>query len=225
MDIQTKLGTGTMLYGRQIKALLRCSGDMDIRYYLNGVYFDPEGYAVATNGHILLAIKCEPFAGAGFIVPNEVLRAGLKRVGDSKSRRYVYAILPTIIDDVGYKAIDGKFPDWRRVVPAGIPAHGKKAMVPAINGERAYYDPRYLTIFERCAEDLAERDIGRAWVQVFENGDSPGVVTSRNLDLDVLAIIMPMRVDTIDAEARIRIEANIDGFMKAAREPQKSEAA
>ena len=36
---------------------LTCAGVKDVRYYLNGIFFDPEGFIVATDGHRLFCGK------------------------------------------------------------------------------------------------------------------------------------------------------------------------
>ena len=111
----------------------RAAGNGDVRYYLNGIYLDSEAkQMVATNGHILACIPYEPENGdASEIVPVELVKAA--RVGgakasdaisqrqgennvtqfstmkwDAKSKQYLELSMP---------AIDGKFPDYTRVVP------------------------------------------------------------------------------------------------------------
>ncbi|MGR9066982.1 hypothetical protein ACP6ES_07685 [Klebsiella quasipneumoniae] len=36
---------------------LTCAGVKDVRYYLNGLFFDPEGFIVGTDGHRLFCGK------------------------------------------------------------------------------------------------------------------------------------------------------------------------
>jgi hypothetical protein len=40
----------TLIQTGKLKALLRFAAVKDTRYYLKGIYFEPEGYAVATDG-------------------------------------------------------------------------------------------------------------------------------------------------------------------------------
>ena len=109
------------------------AGNGDVRYYLNGIYLDSEAkQMVATNGHILACVPYEPENGdASEIVPVELVKAA--RVGgakasdaisqrqgennvtqfstikwDTKSKQYLELSMP---------AIDGKFPDYKRVTP------------------------------------------------------------------------------------------------------------
>ena len=45
---------------KQLRGMLQCSAEQDVRYYLNGIYFNfCEGRAVSTDGHVLLAFNCE----------------------------------------------------------------------------------------------------------------------------------------------------------------------
>ena len=39
----------------RVKALLTLAAKSDERYYLCGIHFDPKGFAVATDGHVLAA--------------------------------------------------------------------------------------------------------------------------------------------------------------------------
>jgi DNA polymerase-3 subunit beta len=203
----------TMLTGAHIKALLRCAGDKDVRYYLNGICFDPAGYAVATNGHILLAVRCEPFDGAQFIVPRDVLRAALKRVGESKSRRYGFAVTPTQLDGEAYTAIDGTYPDWRRVVPQKCNGD----MLSGKNSAPVAYDPRYVTTFEECARDLGLGIPERCYVNIAPNGGGAGIAMSVDLPRDlVLGIIMPMNVERIDDALLTTLATDTAAFMAPA---------
>lgn len=69
------------------------SDDKDVRYYLRGIHFDPEGMLVATDGHRIAVVS-------------DVDTSSI-----AKSDKGF-----TILGRDG-KWIDGKFPDWRRVMP------------------------------------------------------------------------------------------------------------
>lgn len=110
----------------------------ETRYYLNGIHWheDDEGsllVAVATDGHRLAKTTCPmPEGGAGMpgvIIPRktvEVVSRMLPEKGEVRIDLSDSKIRFTMEDDAGVvtlvsKLIDGTFPDYRRVVPAGNP--------------------------------------------------------------------------------------------------------
>ena len=66
--------------------------DSGSRYFLKGVYHDPEGYKVATDGHFLYAEKSD--------------------ISEENSDK--------VIDKTGTE-LPGKYPNWRRVIPENAP--------------------------------------------------------------------------------------------------------
>ncbi len=135
-----------LISGSRLKALTRFAADQDVRYYLNGIFFDPTGYAVATDGHALLAIQTMSFKGDGFIAPLAAVKAALATKKGMAQYRYTFGIAADAIDGKPFKAIDGNYPDWKKVVPLKV------------SGELAEYDPRLLEKCRRAIEDLKEGD-------------------------------------------------------------------
>ena len=101
----------------------------DVRYYLNGLLFETEGTrlrAVATDGHRLALADCELAAPAGrngqIIVPRKgVMELNRLLGGDGEvqlvlSSNHLRVQLPGT--RLTTKLIDGRFPDYGRVVPA-----------------------------------------------------------------------------------------------------------
>lgn len=105
------------------------------RYILNGVCIqrsgETEGYAVATNGRALVALRIEArqFEGDGqIIVPNEVIRKlqpvstklGLTSIeirDEEGSSGQVHISQRGF--GITFKKIEGNFPAWRTVIPTG----------------------------------------------------------------------------------------------------------
>ncbi|MCA3503149.1 MAG: hypothetical protein IOD05_07865, partial [Rhodobacter sp.] len=121
-----------------IKALLLAAARNDVRYYLNGICMDvaPNGSAVAvsTDGHILLALPVERAEDDGepratvagqYVIPRDVLE-GLKAPLKGGAATVTIDVgAKTVTVAVAGKAssaalVDGKFPDWRRVVPRKV---------------------------------------------------------------------------------------------------------
>jgi len=110
-------------------ALRPAISNEETRYYLNGVYFDASAdrlCLIATNGHQLNKVEMDVPDGAetmpGIIVPSKTI--GLITGLFSDFDEYVtVSVSENTIEfnagqlDLKSKLIDGRFPDWRRVLP------------------------------------------------------------------------------------------------------------
>lgn len=92
----------------------------DARYYLNGVCWDGGNFA-AYNGHVLVTAP-GPASGSDLrpIFPRPVLAAiaklgGNVRIRANEQRARIDGDGVSIVS----RLIDGSFPDWRRIMPAG----------------------------------------------------------------------------------------------------------
>lgn len=102
----------------------------DVRYYLNGLLFqvaDGSLHMVATDGHRLATARCDCEAeDVQAVIPRDAVNA-LQRLISGSDGDVVLVFDHTgcaaTVD--GYtlttKLIDGKFPDWTRVIPASNP--------------------------------------------------------------------------------------------------------
>jgi DNA polymerase-3 subunit beta len=96
----------------QLQALLMFAAKNDVRFYLKGIYSDPSGYLVATDGHRILYIKTgEP--GLDVIIPREAAEAAVKMAKKGQE----IPLTKTSIGPITYTPVDGRYPDWRRVIP------------------------------------------------------------------------------------------------------------
>ena len=173
-----------------VKALLICAAKQDVRYYLKGVLVDARANGdvvlVTTDGHRMLAYPVatdaiEALTVGQYILPREALEA----VKPCKAGRVTLPITIEIDTAKGLEnkitgatsvvtpLIDGKFPDWRRVLPK------------TVSGEPAQYQAEYLGDFGRIAELL-----GTKHPHVHHNGSSAAIVGNLGAALGVL---MPMR--------------------------------
>ena len=118
----------------QLKSLLKqvdfSMAQQDIRYYLNGLLFEVDGKKlniVATDGHRLSFTSTnlnEPQEKTQIIVPRKTIIELTKLMGDddqlikiSVTKNQVAFKFNDI--DLITKVIDGKFPDYNRVIPEG----------------------------------------------------------------------------------------------------------
>lgn len=112
-----------------IKACLIFAGVSDVRYYLNGLFVEAYGdrvFLVGTDGHRMGVCRSPNDADippAQFIIPRTLLD-GLKgsridktAVVDFDTETQAVTVHLAGLAAVG-KAIDGKYPDWRRVLPS-----------------------------------------------------------------------------------------------------------
>ena len=113
---------------RFLAAVAIAQSSEESRYYLRGVCFEPDGVAIATDGHMLSAVRVEE-NGAVINTPGiyPISRKAQVALKSAKAKLAVIAggIL-TVQDKAGCAlymepcvAIDGTFPDWRRIVPSG----------------------------------------------------------------------------------------------------------
>ncbi|WP_156350575.1 MULTISPECIES: hypothetical protein [Achromobacter] len=111
------------------KAVALAAGQQDIRYYLNGMLLEQakDGlYLVATDGHRMHAMRVRQDTslpvGAQVIIPNET-------IAKIKPSRHMATVVVEVADDLrsgclayfgdafSFTAEDGRYPDWRRVLP------------------------------------------------------------------------------------------------------------
>lgn len=185
-----------------LRALLMFAADKkDCRNYLRGICFDAQaGLMVATNGHAALAIKADftHLNAAKFVIDRADIERAIKLTGKKNPQIEIglsaaqggelRAIeLTTCNGQVLAREIDGRFPDWLRIVPEQS------------SGEIAHYNPDIICDMF-TAFRLATRDAS-TWPNVFMNGNSAALVACGNSR--VLGVIMPYRVtlepETVDA--------------------------
>lgn len=92
--------------------------DEETRYYLNGVCLDGAD-VIATDGRVLGFVDGGMSFDGQPIIPRGVVKA-LGKIGDFRSIAIDKGRAAFTFDGVSVRArlIDGKFPDWRRVVPS-----------------------------------------------------------------------------------------------------------
>jgi len=167
----------------QLETVEHAMAKDDVRYYLNGMclQFGTHLTAVATDGHRLAAMPGATLLGREetheLILPRKAVNELKKRLGDGDCR--IDVTNRGIKVDFGTTAldsrlIDGRFPDWRRVIPSQIDAEVEvevEAMiaalrrvcliVPATSGVRLTLDesemlPRFLLTGENFDEEVHE---------------------------------------------------------------------
>ena len=176
-----------------LRAALICSAKKDIRYYLQGVCISINNPEVAmvygTDGHILFAGQCpivvhEAPTEYGFqiIIPSDTIKAI-----DKKSE---FIDLETIeggakdyylLGNARFQAIDARYPDISRVVPARDAFSELKA---------SYFEPELLVRGNEAMAMYYGDKKGKVFPLLQRGSDSGVIHNNRN---DAVVVVMPMR--------------------------------
>ncbi len=178
----------------QLRAALIFAADKDIRYYLNGIMLEIDevksARLVATDGHRLavVALQDQPGARAGeYLIPRELIKS-VKRATRNTSEfielhidgeRVTIAEGEAII--AGGKLLDGKFPDWRRVMP------DPKTM----SGAPGVFKASYLGDIGAAAIELGDKFGACPLIQNEPNNSGLAVFES----IGLAVVVMPVRWD------------------------------
>ena len=170
----------------QLKVLALTMPTKDVRSYLNGLFIGSE-HLVTTDGHRLTAIKHndEERKTPDFIVPAGMIGFMLK------SKQTVFSVVlqdDNIVINGGMftcKPVDGKFPDYKRVIPVSCYADGT---IPIIQGSYLHDAQKALNIYANYSPSK----------QSYPNGvtiEHKGANTAVKFELkDLTIVIMPIRL-------------------------------
>ena len=165
----------------------------ETRFYLNGVFLEISARQVlyvATDGHVLFAYRDAVPVGepandliGNWIVPSATIKAAKPKKGYPD-----HAILEGEPGQLGlalrlpdgskfeFRAIDGTFPDWRRIVPRETEQ----------KGPHPFFDPRHLAKLWKAGELLGLRaPIGMAF-------NSSGPAMLKYSSDDTFGLVMPI---------------------------------
>lgn len=158
----------------------------DVRYYLNGICFMPDGRVASTDGH-------RAFIGSNH--GNKLTENVIIKIGKSPIKRYEHAIIDTkskiatYHDEAGMmvgsgicEEIDGRFPDIDRVIPKETKA-----------ADCIGFNAGYLVDIEKVAKLFNPRFCG---VKFELNGNADAAVCYLSAPSGDTAkiVVMPMRL-------------------------------
>jgi len=176
---------------KTIKALLHFAAKKDIRYYLQGVHIEQGTtgtYAVATNGHFIAIARIDTHAQtpASVIVGSDHLASAIKGAKGAAmiGADGVRVTITTTAGETTVDAIDGRYPDWRRVIRAPQ------------TGEQAYFNADYLALVQKAAGEY-HGNKGTLY-HVTQNGTSVGHCA---IDDTLQVFVMPVRAGGSDPVA------------------------
>lgn len=172
------------------------AGTQDIRYYLNGVCLQNSSdgfYAVATNGHVMAVAKLgDKLEGDDFEIILQ--NATAKIIASCKDRVGLDLEYENVTEQVSIKtqdgtqtlkAVGGKYPDWRRIIPQGDNAQlGDKPLGLSVV---------YLALLDKAMKAFKKHDktIGEGAELKYYGYSSPVVFVPENTSIKVL--LMPRR--------------------------------
>ncbi len=181
----------------KLRAVSLFSATKDIRYYLNGVYVEAsatETRVAATDGHVLAVVRSDEVNGMAacpeisLIVPGAVIASALKLL--EKDDKHLSLFLDdgkwTMVANgarLPFEPIDGKFPDYRRVIPTKEP-----------EGIAAQFNPELLMRFKKAAKALGAKFSPIVHHDIPEHS---ALVTIPSFP-DFAGVIMPLRTDKAD---------------------------
>lgn len=186
-------------------AALLFRGINDIRYYLNGLYLETGANGarlVGCDGHQLAVARLEGcYPESSIILPGCLITAvksktkaqqnvvlefkeGGQQFEDQENAKGVFVprdITLTLGDTTTTaKELDGKFPDYRRVVPSEV------------DGTPAQFDPRLINRIDKACSILGYK----SFVGIAYNGNSSGLSV---IDDGFVVVTMPFKADPRNA--------------------------
>jgi DNA polymerase-3 subunit beta len=176
-----------------LKAMAILASKQDIRYYLNGVLVESNGAytrLVATDGHLLGIFQISETAhedkAFSIIIPNEIIAKLDKKDNFLSTNEHGN----WVIDGISFNPIDGKFPDYMRVLPSK----------PA-TGETAQFNPELINRFTKCSKLLN----GSKFPVIAHNGGSSALI---DIGLDrFVGVVMPMRNNIVINQIPVWLKA------------------
>ena len=179
-----------------LRAALICAAKKDLRYYLQGVCVSINHPSVAmvygTDGHVMFAGQC-PIQlvygapknyGDQIIIPSDTIKAIDKRAEfidletiDGGAKDYY------LLGNARFQAIDARYPDISRVVPARDAFSELKI---------SYFDPELLVKGNEALVMYYGAKKGKVF-PLSQRGDYSGAI--HNNQNDAVVVVMPMRND------------------------------
>ena len=181
-----------------LKAALLFAPESDISYYLNGVHVEctrgGDVHVIATDGNAIFVHK-ETKAQVARPGPWAITlaRASLAKLLKDKASTIIvsstesgYAVGDGQGASIQFAPVEGKYPDWRRVLPRRS----------AMNGQASLYSTALLAAAGKAlaiVDDLPA-SAGAYHGELHQNGDAPGVVVGKTEN--TVVAIAPRRITT-----------------------------
>lgn len=172
-------------------AALHLASKKDVRYYLNGVLvegMENETRCAATDGHVLGVARARSENGMGgqdvvtLIVPRDIAELIVKTTKGKGLFNLCHLdgkwTAETVRGGFGFAPIDGRFPDYRMVIPTDL------------NNEPSQFDPELMARFGKVGKSLGVKP----HPTVHHNGEAGACRVVFDGRDDFLGVIMPLRI-------------------------------
>ena len=188
------------VYRNKLKAAFRFAAVKDVRFVLTGVLIESnemQTRVIGCDGHTMFCGRDDAKgdnAGAFVgIMPADTVKQILAWKAPYKSANDAPVVLTTSDDLAGehraewcgnvciFRLIDGKFPDYMRVVPA------------ALDAGISFFQPEYLTRCVKAAQDLNTSAKGFFAFKCAQDGTGIAVFSPESF-----AVLMPIKTDVAD---------------------------
>jgi hypothetical protein len=170
-----------------LRAALTCASKGDVRFYLNGIYIEPNvGRIAATTGHVMFCGQIDRADFPSVIIPREVIEAAFKALGKKGIQRTNIEVIQedgqfrmvTLDGTFPFTPIDGRFPDYDRIVP------GKPS------GKAAQFDPNLLMQVGEAMQWYSGQ-FARLSFHLSQNGEAAALYSEAGIK--AFCVVMPMR--------------------------------
>lgn len=190
-----------MEYDKENLAVMHCGTNSDMRYGLDGVYFEPNGDTIATDTHVLAVcenknrIKGNDNENLGQIIPYKAVRELSKNVGKrnhslflkeaNKDKLTVDFMIKDESDGSGaivsINTIDGRFPDYKKCIPKfGLDKPSIILGLPVLEK------------IVKTMKDFQKKDEAKMIKMYFKDADSPVKFIAENDEKKMTIVAMPM---------------------------------
>jgi len=188
------------IYRNKLKAAFRFAAVKDVRFVLTGVLIESnpmQTRVIGCDGHTMFAgfddAKGDNAGSFVGIVPADTVKAILAWKAPYKSANDMPVVLTTCDDPTGdhraewcgnvviFRLIEGRYPDYTRVVPATLDAG------------ISFFQPEYLLRCTKAAQDLNTSAKGYFAFKCAQDGTGIAVFSPQSF-----AVIMPIKTDVAD---------------------------
>jgi hypothetical protein len=173
-----------------LKASLFCASKKDVRYHLNGALLDfQKGRIVSTDGHSLFVGKIPHADMPSVICPRETIESAVKLAGKNGADCEIEIApapgqqptirLLTLGGTVHASAIDGRYPEYERVIPAST------------SGETGQFTPDVILTARNALNTYMGRDPKRPASQFQLNHN--GLSAATMVGTDCFCVVLGLR--------------------------------
>ncbi|HFE9865468.1 DNA polymerase III subunit beta [Acinetobacter baumannii] len=180
-----------------LKAAIISAAKSDIRFYLQGVAID-KGNVVSTDGHRLFYVELDELDSnmQQVIIPREAIEYLSKKATGIKDFKKMVIVnlqgsngkLTVQGTDIveNFQAIDGKFPEWQRIIP--------KADGSEYKGEYPTFNWQYLVDFQKIAKALGDKcKIPQVKVTPTIGPSNAAHIDFVDIEFKARGVLMPLR--------------------------------